>query len=198
MLLMPLLLLLMPLMPLLLMPLLLLLMPLMPLPLMPPMLPMFFLIFFSLNSTMATRDDSHLFNNDEFKSKSISKSEVTKHKQQTIFYKFSNMFSNILNLTPINFDEQAVIDGHVTMQKYLGDRTFPIEESDTNTLICNRNTPDIVQSVSCYPDSVIIEIRDAYNLRYPRHFIQNDDSDIKGILAKLKSQIGGREDAYLR
>ena len=76
--------------------------------------------------------------------------------------------------------------------------SVPIEESDINTLVCNGNTPDIVPSVSCYSDSVIIEIRDGYNLRYPRHFITNDDSDIKGILAKLKTQIGGREDAYLQ
>lgn len=146
--------------------------------------------------TTRKKKTSHLF--DENKEFSSAKVSLTNHQKRTVYYRFGDMFRNIVNKTPINLNENAVLDGHVVMQKYAGDRVFPDKKSNINTLICNENTPGIVHRVSCYPDSVIVEIRDAFNEKNPHVFITNEDSDIKGILAELKSNLGYREDAFLQ
>jgi hypothetical protein len=71
---------------------------------------------------MATTTDSHLFSNVN-EIKFDPNVDLMKLKKQTIFHEFSDMFSNIVNQTPIYFNEQAVIDGHVTMKKYAGERS---------------------------------------------------------------------------
>lgn len=145
---------------------------------------------------MATRKKSHLFSgNQEF---SKSRVNLTNHQKRTVFYRFGDMFDHIVKRTPANLNEKAVVDGHVVAKKYAGDRVFPDKKSNINTLRCNGNTLGIVQSVSCYPDSVIVEIRDAFNEQNPHVFITNEDSDIKGILAELKINLGYSEDAFLQ
>ena len=149
---------------------------------------------------MAANQQNHLFSN---KSKLMKKKDIdltfNPHQQKSIYHQFSTMYNSIVKYTPANMSTQLIRDGHVSMRNYAGSTAFPIpiETSDSNILKCNMNTKDIVPTVSCYPDAVILEIRDAFNMNNPEKFIEHDNSDIDGILAKLKSHIGGTEDAYL-
>lgn len=116
---------------------------------------------------------------------------------KTVYQDFASMMNSIITQTPCNLNEQAIRDGNIYMVRYANNAVFPNVRSDINTLQCVMESPEIVPSVSCYPDSVILEIRDTFNQQYPTQAITNADDDIKGILSRLKTHLGYQEDKLL-
>lgn len=116
---------------------------------------------------------------------------------KTVYRDFASMMNSIITETPCNLTEETILQEKVMMMGYANDYVFPDEISDTNKLKCILDTPEIVPSVSCYPNSVILEIRNFFNQQNPTQTIKNADDDIIGILRQLKTFLGYREDKLL-
>ena len=143
---------------------------------------------------MITRKKSHIFNRGNTTSQQIDEND-----KKAAYEGFNKLYKTIIQDTKMNLNKQLIDDGNVKLQPYAG-KTEYVNLLDKNTLVCSLLTENIDHKVSCYPNEIILEIRDAYNKTNPTKRIRNANTDIKGILSQLKKKIGkigDTEDVYL-
>ena len=143
---------------------------------------------------MITRKKSHIFNRGNTTSQQIDETE-----KKAAYEGFSKLYTTIIEDTAWNLNKELIDDGNAYLQPYAGTTEY-VNLLDKNTLVCSLLTENIDHKVSCYPNEIILEIRDAYNKKNPRNKIKNADTDIAGILSQFKNKIGkigDMEDVYL-
>lgn len=144
---------------------------------------------------MITRKKSHIFNRGD----NATIQQIDETEKKAAFQGFSKLYKTIINHTRRNLNKELIDDDYVRLQRYAGETEY-VNLLDKNTLVCSLLTENIDPEVSCYPDKIILEIRDAYNKKNPRNKIKNADTDIAGILSQFKNkigEIGDMEDVYL-
>ncbi len=143
---------------------------------------------------MTTRKQNNMFNRGNNATLQIDETE-----KKAAFRGFSVLYKTIIENTRKNLNKELIEDGNAYLRPYTGITEY-VNLLDKNTLVCSILTENIDPEVSCYPNKIILEIRDAYNENNPGNEIKNADTDIAGILSQFKNKIGkigDMEDVYL-